>query len=58
MLEVNESKEGVVALHLPIGPLKTRSGWSRYRDANPVLNDNIRAGMCDIEICIFLNSSQ
>ena len=26
LLEVNEKEEGVVALHLPIGPLKTRSG--------------------------------
>ena len=26
MLEVNEREEGVVALHLPIGCLKTRSG--------------------------------
>ena len=25
-----------MAIHLPIGPLKTRSGWSRYRDANPI----------------------
>ena len=25
-----------MALHLPIGPLKTRSELDRYRDANPV----------------------
>ena len=24
-------------LHLPVGSLKTSLGWSRYRDANPVL---------------------
>ena len=29
MLEVSDKEEGVVALHLPMGPLKTR-------DANPV----------------------
>ena len=29
-------KEGVVALHLPIGPLKLALGWSQYRDAKPV----------------------
>ena len=26
-LEVSEKEEGVVALHLPVGPLKTRSGF-------------------------------
>ena len=40
LLEVSERKEGVVALHLSIGPLKkkkkTALGWSRYRYANPV----------------------
>ena len=25
-----------MTLHLPIGSLTTRLGWSRYRDANPV----------------------
>ena len=25
-----------MALHLPIGPLKTVLGWRRYRNANPV----------------------
>ena len=34
LLEVSESEEGVVAIHLPIGPLKL--AWSRYRDTNPV----------------------
>ena len=32
---VSEREEGVVAITLPIGSLKT-SGWSRIRDANPV----------------------
>ena len=39
MLEVSEKEEVVVALHLPIGPLKTRSGSEpvpRCRVANPV----------------------
>ena len=36
LLEVNEKEEVVVALHLPIGPLKSALGWSRYRDAIPV----------------------
>ena len=36
MLVVSEGEEGVVVLHIPIGPLKTSSGWSRYRDTNPV----------------------
>ena len=34
-----------MAIHLPIGSLKTTLGWSRYRDANPVptspLSDDI-----------------
>ena len=25
-----------MAIHLPIGPLKTTLGWSRYQDTNPV----------------------
>ena len=38
LLEVSEREEGVMAVHLLIGHLKTRSGldWIRYRDANPV----------------------
>ena len=37
LLEVSEKEEGVVALHLPSGPLKKNpQGKSRYRDANPV----------------------
>ena len=36
LLEGSEREEGVVAIHLPIGPLKTRCGWSQYRDANTV----------------------
>ena len=36
MLEVSEKEDGVVALHIPIGPLKTCSGGSWYQDANPV----------------------
>ena len=36
MLEVSDKEEGVVALYLTIGPLKTALGWSRYRDAYPV----------------------
>ena len=32
MLEVNEKEEGIVTIHLSIGPLKQ----IRYRDANPV----------------------
>ena len=37
MLEVSEKEEGVVALHLAIGPLKTPTlGWSCYQDSNPV----------------------
>ena len=33
---VSERKEGVVALHFPIGPLIPTLGWSRYKDANLV----------------------
>ena len=36
LLEVSKREEGVVALHLPIGPLNTSSGLERYRDTNPV----------------------
>ena len=36
LLEVSEREDGVVALHLPNGPLETALGWSQYRDANPV----------------------
>ena len=39
LLDVSEKEEGVVALHLHIGPFfffKPALGWSRYRDANPV----------------------
>ena len=36
LLEVSEKEVGIVALHLPIGSLKTDHGWSRYQDANPV----------------------
>ena len=25
-----------MAFHIPVGPLKTRLGWSQYRDANSV----------------------
>ena len=35
LLEVSEREEGVMALHLPIEPLKPALGLSRYRDANP-----------------------
>ena len=36
-LVVSEKEEGIVALHLPIGPLKKPApSWSRYRDVNPV----------------------
>ena len=34
--KISEKEEGVVVLYLPIVPLQTRSGWSRYQDANPV----------------------
>ena len=34
LLEVSDREEGVVALYVPIGPLKTLL-WSRYQDANP-----------------------
>ena len=36
LIEVSEREECVVVFHLPIGPLKTCSGLSRYRDVNPV----------------------
>ena len=36
LLEVSKRDEGVVAIHLPIGSLKTCSGLERYRDVNPV----------------------
>ena len=36
LLEVSEREEGVVALHLLIGSLKTALGWSPYQDVNPV----------------------
>ena len=35
-LVVSEREEGIVVLHLSIGPLKTHSSWNRYRDAKPV----------------------
>ena len=31
-----KEKESVVALQLPIGPLKTTLGLSQYQDVNPV----------------------
>ena len=38
-------EEGVVVIHLPIGPLNHALGWSRYQDTNPVptspLDDDI-----------------
>ena len=36
LLEVCAKEEGVVVLHIPIGPLKHALGWSWYRDSNPV----------------------
>ena len=38
MLEVSEREEGVVALHLLIGPLKNCFGLEPVRDAIPVPN--------------------
>ena len=35
-VRVCEREEGVVALDLPIGPLKPAQGWICYRDANLV----------------------
>ena len=35
LLAVNEREKDVVALHLPIGPLKPRFGLDWYRDASP-----------------------
>ena len=35
MLEVSEKEESVVALHLPIGPLKTRSGLEPVSRGEP-----------------------
>ena len=35
LLEVSEREEGVVALHLPIGPLKTRSGFEPVPRCEP-----------------------
>ena len=36
MLEVSEKNEGVVALHLPIGPLKIRSVLQPVPKCEPV----------------------
>ena len=33
---MREREEGVVAIHQPIGSLKTHSGLDQYRDANQV----------------------
>ena len=33
LLPVNERDDGVVVLHLPIGPLKPALGWSRFKHA-------------------------
>ena len=37
-LWVGTGTEGLVALHLLIGPLNATLAWIRYRDVNPVPN--------------------
>ena len=54
MLEVSEREEGVVAFHLPIGPLKPAVGWSRYRDVNPIPISSLADDLATISSLVLL----
>ena len=55
LLKVSEKEEGVVALHLLIGPLKHALDLSRYQDANPVptspFADDIATALLGRSVC-------
>ena len=49
MLQVSEIEKGIVALHLPTGPLqKTALSWNRYRDENPLPTSPLADGIANV----------